>query len=204
MSTLLLKTNGLFARAADGRLLFFATPVAGSAYIVPDAEREDALRTLSKYWGLCEILSVAMIAPVALHFGPLALLAVFALFALGSGIAYQFALRGLVAGLESIPHPPLTGARHTVSLASLLRTVAEETHPSLLWLCEAASVLPLAGAAITLFNGQRLHHFAGSFLALVFFGTASAAGAWMISIKNRGAALDPTPSLVERNVASGG
>lgn len=87
MSLPLLKANGLFARAADGKLLFLATPMAKTAYIVPDRHCEDALRTLAKYWGLCEIFSVAILAPIALHFGALGLLAAFTIFALGSSFA---------------------------------------------------------------------------------------------------------------------
>src|SRR5579859_2002009 len=137
----LLKSNGLFAHAADGKLLFFATPLSRSAYIVPDRHSEDALRTLAKYWGLCELFSIAIIAPIALHFGSLGLLAAFAVFALGSGFAYQFALRGLVSGLESVVDNPVAPEHHMESLGSLLRTVADETHASMLWLCEAASIL---------------------------------------------------------------
>ncbi len=203
MGLLLLKTNGLFANAADGKLLFFATPMARSAYVVPDRHREDALRTLSKYWGLCELFSVAIIAPIALRFGALGLLAAFAIFAIGSGIAYQFALRGLVSGLESVIHEPIAAEHHTLSLGSLLRTVADETHAGLLWLCEAASIVPFAGAALMILNGHRMHHFIGGFLAIVFFGTASIAGAYMISMKHRGVAVIGTHSFAERRAATG-
>jgi hypothetical protein len=181
----LLKTNGLFAHTADGKLLFFATPMAKSAYIVPDGQSEDSLRTLAKYWGLCELFSIAIIAPIALHFGSLGLLAAFAIFALGSGVAYQFAVRGLVSGLESVIHEPVAAEHHMLSVASLLRTVADETDASLLWLCEAASIVPFAGAALMLLNGHRMHHFIGGFLALVFFGSATIAGAYMISAERR-------------------
>jgi len=199
----LLKTNGLFARAADGKLLFFATPMAKSAYIVPDAQSEDALRTLAKYWGLCELFSVAIIAPIALHFGSLGLLAAFAVFALGSGIVYQFAVRGLVSGLESVVHEPVTAKHHMLSLGSLLRTVADETHASLLWLCEVASIVPFAGAALMILNGHRMHHFIGGFLAIVFFGTATIAGAYMISMKRRGVTVSAPHSFAERHPAAG-
>ena len=47
---------------------------------MPDRHCEDALRTLAKYWGLSELFSVAIIAPIALHFGALGLLAAFAVF----------------------------------------------------------------------------------------------------------------------------
>ena len=67
----ILKTNGLFAQSADGKLLFFATPISKSAYVVLDRHCEDALRTLAKNWGLCELFSIAIIAPIALHFGAL-------------------------------------------------------------------------------------------------------------------------------------
>ena len=204
MSLPLLKSNGLFAQAADGRLLFFATPMARTAYVVPDRHREDALRTLAKYWGLCELFTIAIIAPVALHFGALGLLAAFAVFAVGSGVAYQFAIKGLVAGLESVVHQPAAPKHHMESLASMLRTVADETHASLLWLCEAASILPFAGAALMILNGHRMHHFVGGFIALVFFGSATIAGAYMISMKHRGARVSPEPSFAERSAASGG
>jgi hypothetical protein len=83
------KTNGLFAKDADGRLLFFASPTAKSAYVVPDFGREDALRTLSRYWGLCELFSIALVAPIAVHFGgAVGLLLAFAVFAVGSPIGY--------------------------------------------------------------------------------------------------------------------
>jgi len=203
MSLSLLKTNGLFAQAADGKLLFFATPMATSAYVVPDRNHEDALRTLSKYWGLCELFAVAIIAPIALHFGSLGLLAAYAVFALGSSIAYQFAVKGLVSGLESVDHELIAPEHHTVSLASLLRTVADETHAGLLWLCEAASVVPFVGAALMFLNAHRLHHFIGGFFALVFFGGASIAGAYMISIKRRGIAGCETHSFAERSAAVG-
>jgi len=199
----LLKSNGLFAQADDGKLLFFATPMAKSAYIVPDRHSEDALRTLAKYWGLCELFTIAIIAPVALHFGALALLAAVAVFAFGSSLAYQFALRGLVAGLESVAHQPASPKHHMESLGSLLRTVADETHTSLLWLCEAAAILPFAGAALMILNGHRLHHFVGGFIAIVFFGSATIAGAYMISVKHRGARVSPTPSFAERRAAVG-
>jgi hypothetical protein len=198
----LLKTNGLFAEAADGKLLFFATPMAKSAYIVPDSQSEDALRTLAKYWGLCELFSVAIIAPIALHFGSLGLLAAFAIFALGSGIAYQFAVRGLVSGLESVVHEPVAG-HHTLSLGSLLRTVADETHASLLWLCEAASIVPFAGAALMILNGHRMHHFIGGFFAIVLFGSATIAGAYMISMKRRGVTATAPHSFAQRSSATG-
>ena len=145
--------------------------MARSAYIVPDRHSEDALRTLAKYWGLCELFTIALIAPIALHFGSLGLLAAFVVFAFGSGFAYQMALRGLVSGLESVAQEPVAYQHHLVSLGSLLRTVADETHASLLWLCEAASVVPLAGAALMILNGHRLHHFVGGFIAILFFGT---------------------------------
>jgi hypothetical protein len=198
MSLPLLKTNGVFARSADGKLLFFATPIARSAYVVPDRQCEDALRTLSKYWGLCELLSVAILAPIALHFGALGLLAAFAVFALGSGIAYQFAVRGLVLGLESVAHEPIAPDHYFTSLGSLLRTVADETDTGLLWLCEAASIVPFAGAALMILNGHRIHQFIGGFLAIVFFGSATIAGAYMISMKGRGADVSPTHSLAEQ------
>jgi hypothetical protein len=203
MGPLFLKSNGLFAEAADGRLLFFATPMARSAYVVPDSQSEDALRTLAKYWGLCEIFSVAIIAPIALHFGSLGLLAAYAIFALGSGIAYQYALRGLVSGLESVAHEPVAGGHHILSLGSLLRTVADETHVSLLWLCEAASIVPFAGAALMFLNGHRMHHFIGGFFAIVFFGSATIAGAYMISMKRRGVPASSPHSFAERHAATG-
>ena len=196
----LLKTNGLFAQDADGKLLFFATPMSKSAYVVPDRHCEDALRTLAKNWGLCELFSIAIIAPIALHFGALGLLAVFAL---GTGIAYQFAVRGLVSGLECVSHESMAAEFHMVSLRSLLRTVADETHAPLLWLCEAASIVPFAGAALMILNGQRMHHFIGGFLAIVFFGSASIAGAYMISMKRRGVAVSGMHSLAEHHAASG-
>jgi hypothetical protein len=199
----ILKNNGLFAQSADGKLLFFATPISKSAYLVPDRHCEDALRTLAKYWGLCELFSIAIIAPIALHFGALGLLAAFAVFALGTGIAYQFAVRGLVSGLECVSHEPTAAELHMVSFKSLLRTVADETHAPLLWLCEAASIVPFAGAALMILNGQRMHHFIGGFLAIAFFGCASIAGAYMISIKGRGVAVSGTHSLAEHHAASG-
>lgn len=200
----LLRSNGLFAQAADGRLLFIATPMAKSAYVVPDRHSEDALRTLAKYWGLCELFTIAIIAPVALHFGALGLLAAFAVFAVGSGVAYRFAVRGLVAGLESVVHQPVGPQHHIESLGSLLRTVADETHASLLWLCEAVSILPLAGAALMIVNGHRLHHFVGGFIGIVFFGSATIAGAYMISIRHRGARVSPSASFAERGAVTGG
>ncbi len=203
MSLPLLKTNGLFARAEDGKLLFFATPISRSAYVVPDGEREEALRTLSRYWGLCELLSVAIIAPVAMHFGPLALLVAFAVFLLCSGFAYQFALGGLVLGLESVTHEPIAAEHHSASLAKLLCTVADETHLGLLWLCEAVSFLPLVGAILVLLNGNQLHHFIGGFVALVFFGSATIAGAYMISMKGRGVGITATHSFADQHAAAG-
>lgn len=203
MSLPLLKTNGLFAQAADGKLLFFATPISKSAYIVPDRESEHALRTLAKYWGLCELFSVVIIAPTALRFGALGLLAAFVIFALGSGMAYQYALKGLLSGLESVAHDPIAPEHHMLSLGSLLRTVAEETHTSLLWLCEAASIVPFAGAALMILNGHRMHHFIGGFLAIVFFGSATIAGAYMISMKGRSVAVTTTHSFAERRAAAG-
>ena len=204
MGLTLLKSNGLFAQAADGKLLFFATPNARSAYVVPDCNREDALRTLSKYWGLCEILSVAIIAPIALRFGALGLLAAFVMFVLGSGVAYRFALQGLISDLETVIHEPIARELHTLSLGSCLRTVADETHAGLLWLCEVVSIVPLAGAILMVLNGHRLHHFIGGFLAIVFFGSASIAGAYMISMKHRGAAVSGTRTFVKRSAAVGG
>ena len=198
----LLKSNGLFAQAADGRLLFFATPMARSAYVVPDRHREDALRILAKYWGLCELFTIAIIAPVALHFGPLGLLTAVAAFAVGSGIAYQFAIRSLVVGLETVVHQPAAPKHHLESLGSMLRTVADETHASLLWLCEAASILPFVGAALMLLNGHQMHHFVGGFIAIVFFGSATIAGGYMISIKGRSPGVNREP-LVERSAVSG-
>jgi hypothetical protein len=199
----LLKTNGLFARSEDGKLLFFATPITRSAYVVPDRQREEALRTLSKYWGLCELLSVAIIAPLALHFGPLGLLAAFAVFAFGSGIAYQFAVSGLVSGLETVIHEPIAAEHHAVSLANLLCTVADETHIGLLWLCEVASLVPLAGATLMLLDGAQVHNLIGGFFALVFFGSASVAGAYMILMKGRGVGLTATHSFAEQRAAAG-
>jgi hypothetical protein len=199
----LLKSNGLFAHAADGRLLFFATPMAKSGYVVPNRHSEDALRTLAKHWGLCELFTIAIIAPVALHFGALGLLAAFVVFAIGSSVAYQVALRGLVAGLESVVHRPAARKHHMESLGSLLRTVADETHASLLWLCEAASILPFAGAVLMILNGHRMLHFVGGFIAIVFFGSATVAGAYMISVKHRDARVSPEPSFVERRTATG-
>jgi hypothetical protein len=199
----LLKTNGLFAQDADGKLLFFATPMTKSAYVVPDRNCEDALRTLAKYWGLSELFAVAIIAPIALHFGALALLVAFAVFALGSGIAYQFAVRGLVSGLECVAHEPMAAELHVASLGSLLRTVADETHAALLWLCEAASIVPFAGAALMILNGHGMHQFIGGLLAIVFFGSSSIAGAYMISIKGRGIAVSETHSFAEHHAATG-
>ncbi|HEX3409361.1 MAG TPA: hypothetical protein VHS07_03735 [Candidatus Binataceae bacterium] len=203
MNLPLLKTNGLFAHTSDGRLLFFATPMARSAYIVPDAQSEDALRTLAKYWGLCELFSVALIAPIALRFGALGLLVAFAIFAVGSAIAYHYAVRGLVSGLESVVHEPVEAGIHTLSLGSLLQTVADETHASLLWLCEAASVVPFAGAALMLLNGHRVHHFVGGFFAIIFFGSATIAGAYMISMKGRGVPAPSTHSFASSRTATG-
>ncbi len=201
MSLLLLKHNGLFVHDADGRLLFFATPMAKSAYIVPDRHSEEALRTHAKYWGLCELFLVAILAPIALHFGALGLLAAFAIFALGSVIAYQLAVRGLVSGLESVVHDPIAPEHHMVSLGSLLRTVADETHASLLWLCEAASIVPFAGAALMILNGHRMHHFIGGFLAMIFFGSATIAGGYMISAKRRGITVSTTDAFAEGHAA---
>lgn len=198
-----LKTNGLFTRTADDKLLFFATPMAKSAYVVPDRQCEDALRTLAKYWGLCELFSVALIAPIALHFGALGLLAAFAVFALGSGIAYRFAVQGLVAGLESVVHDSGSSENHLLGLGSLLRTVADDTHASLLWLCEAASIVPFAGAALMLVNSHRMHQFAGAFLAIVFFGSATVAGAFMISVKRSCVPAGSANSFADRPIATG-
>jgi hypothetical protein len=146
---------------------------------------------------------VAIIAPIALHFGALGLLAAFAIFAIGSGIAYHFALRGLVSGLESVVHEPIAPEHYIVSLASLLRTVADETHASVLWLCEAASIVPFAGAALMILDGHRMHHFIGGFFAIVFFGSATIAGGYMISIKHRGGAINATHSFAPRRAAAG-
>jgi hypothetical protein len=199
-----LKTNGLFAKDADGRLLFFATPTAKSAYVVPDFGREDALRTLSKYWGLCELFSVALVAPIALHFGgPAGLLLAFAVFAAGSPIGYHFALKELLSGLESVIHEPLDHDLHTQSLPSLLRTVADETHAGLLWLCEAVSIVPVMGALLMLLNAHRAHHVAGALVAIVFFGSASIAGAYMISMKRRGIVVTETHSFPQRSAVMG-
>jgi len=203
MSLPLLKNDGLFAHAADGKLLFFATPMAKSAYVVPDRHSEDALRTLAKYWGLCELFSIAIIAPIALHFGALGLLAAFAIFAVGSGLGYQFAVRGLASGFESVAHEPIAHEHHMGSLGSLLRTVADETHSGLLWLCEAASIVPFAGAALMILNGHRMHHFIGGFLAIVFFGSATIAGGYMISVKRRGVKDSATGSFPERHAVTG-
>lgn len=204
MGLKLLKSNGLFAQAADGKLLFFATPNARSAYIVPDCHREDALRTLSRYWGLCEILSVVIIAPIALHFGALGLLAAFVVFGLGSSIAYRFALQGLLSDLETVIHEPIAKELQVLGLGNCLRTVADETHAGLLWLCEAVSILPLAGAILMVLNGHRWHHFIGGFLAIVFFGSASVAGAYMISMKHRGATVSRTRAFAKSSAAIGG
>jgi hypothetical protein len=199
----LLKTNGLFARHDDGRLLFFATPTAKSAYVVPDFGREDALRTLSRYWGLCELFSVALVAPVALHFGgAVGLLMAFAVFAVGSPIGYHFALKEILAELETVVHEPLDNDLFTRSLPSLLRTVADETHAGLLWLCELVSIVPVLGALLILLNAHRVHHVAGALVAMVFFGSASIAGAYMISVKHRGVAVIETHSFSERSVAA--
>jgi hypothetical protein len=199
----LLKTNGLFAYAADGKLLFFASPFTRSAHVVPDRQHEEALRTLSKYWGLCELFTIALVAPIALRFGPLELLAVFAVFALCSGVAYQFALRGLVAGLESVNHEPISAEHHSQSLGRLLCTVADETHSGLLWLCEAASILPLLGAVLILLNSHQVHHLIGGFFALVFFGSASIAGAYMIAMKGRDLGVTATHTFREQRIAAG-
>jgi len=196
------KTNGLFAKDEDGRLLFFATPTAKSAYVVPDFSREDALRTLSKYWGLCELFSVALVAPIALHFGgAVGLLLAFAVFAVGSPIGYHFALKELLSDLERVIHEPLDHDLHTRSLPSLLRTVADETHAGLLWLCEVVSVVPVVGALLMLLNAHRAHHVVGALVAIVFFGSASIAGAYMISMKRRGIVVTETHSFPERGVA---
>jgi hypothetical protein len=198
----LLKTNGLFAKHADGRLLFFATPTAQRAYVVPDFGREDALRTLSRYWGLCELFSVALVAPIALHFGgAVGLLMAFAVFAVGSPIGYHFALKEILADLETVVHEPLDNDLFARSLPSLLRTVADETHAGLLWLCELVSIMPVVGALLMLLNAHRAHHVAGALVAMVFFGCASVAGAYMISMKHRGIAMIETPTFAERSVA---
>ena len=186
------------------RLLFFATPTAKSAYVVPDFGREDALRTLSKYWGLCELFSMALVAPIALHFGgALGLLVAFAVFAVGSPIGYHFALKELLDDLESVIHEPLDRDLHTRSLPSLLRTVAEETHAGLLWLCEVVSVMPALGALLMLLDAHRAQHVIGALLAIVFFGSASIAGAYMIAIKRRGLVGTETPSFAARSVVIG-
>lgn len=197
-----LKTNGLFANDADGRLLFFATPTAKFAYVVPDANREDPLRTLSKYWGLCELFSVTLVAPVALHFGgALGLLMVFAVFAIGSPIGYHFALKELLTGLESVIHEPLERNLHALSL---LKTVAEETRAGLLWLCEIVSIVPLLGALPMLLNAHRAHQVIGALMAIVFFGSASIAGVYLISIKRRGIVATEMHSFAARSVALDG
>jgi hypothetical protein len=196
------KTNGLFAKHADGRLLFFATPTAKRAYVVPDFGREDALRTLSRYWGLCELFSIALVAPIAVHFGgAVGLLLAFAVFAVGSPIGYHFALKEILAELETVAHEPLDDQLFTRSLPSLLRTVADETHAALLWLCELVSIMPVLGALMMLLNAHRAHHVAGALVAIVFFGSASIAGAYMIAVKHRGAAEIETHSFAERSVA---
>lgn len=198
----LLKTNGLFAKDADGRLLFFATPTAKSAYVVPDFGREDALRTLSRYWGLCELFSIALVAPIAVHFGgAVGLLLAFAVFAVGSPIGYHFALKEILAELETVAHEPLDDHLFTRSLPSLLRTVADETHAALLWLCELVSIVPVLGALMMLLNAHRAHHVAGALVSIVFFGSASIAGAYMIAMKHRGAVVIETHSFAERSIA---
>jgi hypothetical protein len=202
MSLPLLKGNGLFSRAADGQLLFFATPMARSGYIVPDRDSEDALRSFARSWGLCELFWITIIAPLALHFGALELFAACAIFALGSGIGYRVAVRGMVSGLELV-HGPIAPEQRTVSLGNLLRTVADETHAGLLWLCEAASIVPFAGAALMILNGHGMHQFIGGFLAIVFFGSATIAGGYMISIKRRGVPVSATPSFAEGRAATG-
>jgi hypothetical protein len=63
--------------------------------------------------------------------------------------------------------------------------------------------VPFAGAALMILNGHRMHHFIGGFLAIVFFGSATIAGAYMISIKGRGVAVSPAPSLAEGGAAAG-
>jgi hypothetical protein len=196
----LLKTNGLFANDPDGRLLFFATPTAKSAYVVPDFGREDALRTLSKYWGLCEIFSVALVAPIALYFaGAVGLLVAFAIFAVGSPLGYHFAVKELLEGLENVTPEPHEFDLHELGLGGLLQTVADETHAGLLWLCEAVSIVPVLGALLMLLNAHRVHHVVGALVAIVFFGSASIAGAYMISMKRRGLVATETPSFVERS-----
>jgi hypothetical protein len=201
MSLLLLKHNRLFVHDADGRLLFFATPMAKSAYVVPDRHSEEALRTHAKYWGLCELFLVAIIAPVALHFGALGLLAAFAIFALGTVIAYQLAVRGLVSGLESVAHECIAPEHRMVSIGSLLRTGADETHAGLLWLCEAASLMPFAGAALIVFNGHRMHQFIGGFFAMIYFGSATIAGGYMISAKRHRITVSTTDAFAEGHAA---
>jgi hypothetical protein len=197
----LLKTNGLFTQAADGKLLFFATPTARSAYIVPDRQHEDALRTLSKYWGLCELFSIALIAPVALHFGALVLLAAFAIFAAASALAYQFSVLGMVSRLESVSQRPSATA-HAARLGNLLRTAADEIHPGLLWPCEAASIVLFMSTALSIFSGHRMHHhFLDRLLAIAFFGSATIAGAYMIAMKHR-PAVSGTPSFAAHRAAT--
>jgi len=199
----LMKTNGLFAQTADGKLLFFATPAARSAYVVPDRQHKDALRTLSKYWGLCELFSIAIIAPVALHFGALVLLAAFAIFAIGSGIAYRFALRSEVSGLESVLREPITAEHYMLRLGNLLRTAADEIHPGLLWLCEVASIVPfISAAALIILGGHRMAHFIGGILAITFLGGTTIAGAYMISMKQR-AAVSGTHSFASSQATTG-
>ena len=181
----LVKTNGLFAQAVDGKLLFLATPTSRSAYVVPDHQHEDALLTLSKYWGFCELFSIATIAPVALHFGALVLLAAFAIFMIASGIAYRLALRSMVSGLESVLREPIAEENHMVRLRNLLRTAADGIHPGFLWLCEAASIVTfISSGAIVIINGHRMDHFIGGSLGIAFFGGATIVGACMISMKH--------------------
>jgi hypothetical protein len=148
------------------------------------------------------LFSIAIIAPVALHFGALVLLAAFAIFAIGSRIAYRFALRSIVSGIESVLRESMVTEHHIVSLGNLLRTAADEIHPGLLWLYEAASIVPFMSAVLIILNGHRINHFIGGFLASAFFGSATIVGASMISMKQR-AAVSGTHSFAARRAATG-
>jgi hypothetical protein len=198
MNGSIIHPHGLFELAKDGRLLFFALPKARTAFVVPDANRAEALRQASKHWGIFELATMAIVAPLALHFGAAGLLAAFIVFAVSSATAYTHVVRQMVAGLDRVVLEPRAMRALSAGTISCLRTLSAETHAGFLWFYQVAVVFPFAGAVLMALSAHSASRIVGGLVAIVFFGSGGLAVSYMLALKHGGAAVDRARTVETR------
>ena len=176
--------DGLFGRTDDGRLLFFTFPQSRTGFVVPDTARAESLRQASRYWGVFELATVAIVSPLALHFGAMGLLAAFVVFSMSSAAAYRYIVHKMVAGLERVTVEGRAMTALSEAAANSLRALSEETHGGFLWFYQVMAVFPFAGSLLMVLDGGSVRHILGGLFGMVFFGGAGLAVSYMLALKH--------------------